>query len=898
MYVFRALTTDAVLRCSHGTGQVQLGPGAKGFGIGTKPAVRAVDVLNQPVKGCKDCKVVLTVAFGQEPGLTIDGSPVLTEVAYGTTNAGTWQVVIPAAGAVAVGPWLDPAAPNGSSEASEPAAEDPPPAGQPLYVREWRSYRCPAEREYRPDVSPKRADGLPLSRGRDPAGKWLYVFTLAGRRPKFHGEYRAMGGTARRVVGPLRATADPPPPEWGAPLNLPPETPYGLLLTRMRLPRKALRWLEKVHSRWWNEQRVVAGRGEVWATDPLAVADELAARYAEHCDRLTAWTEPPGPPQYPLPQVKLGMELVVLFDRDSNDELKLEDELEGGREAVREYVGRYTDDAKGLGRLAESAGVELSRWLGHPLFVTLAAAHQVYPEADMPVFLDVYARCVARGLESFAGQRLIAELRAGKGAVPLDYLMPSGPSPAKVSAAVAKAAESVVKIWRAAALAAKVSDRGYRTELVLRPLAILFPTAGVAEYLPNGTVRYWVGSAARPVVVARAVWEQRPGWGARLAEAGGHLKEIAVALQVLNLGTAVWKVADDPAADRGWNLAGVGGSVGSILSDDTVRALIRARLLGRPAWGWLYLSDRTAARVGMLAAFVDTLLGVRDVYTALRNDDPTAAIAPAGRTVVNALVLSAAAEKAATIAPGGLLARLTARAGRLWSRFFRRIPVPVSRAARGIARVLRHPLVLIALVIIELLLAFRTRSALQQLAKNGPFGTNPGGGGTKPKWAARPTNEWPGHPDVVLDAFYRLVAAFEVTAGGGQTPWVRVTYGAVFQPAGRVEIEVLWGDGRREQLTITPGTGGKPSAPADWSAVSLPKGQGLEVRRTESMSGGPNAVKCRVRLDILGTGLLCVPGSNSWFELPLPSRATDTATGSSLDVEIERPSPNAAGDAP
>lgn len=859
--MFRVLTTNSVLRCSHGSGRVQLGPGSACYKIGGVPALRVADVVGRPVSGCKDCQKVTAISAGEETGLKIAGSPVLTMVANGTTNAGTWRVAPEATGAVAIGPWFDPSAPD--EAVSEFFAEQHDSHKTELMVREWFQYRCPSAEECAPDPAPKRANGLPLPRIRSATAKWLYVFDLSARRPQYRGEYR-VGDIAYRVLGPARSREHPPEPEYSLPIKLAPGK-YGLLLSRIRLPGRACKWLERVRTYWWAAQEVTDGQTEVWGTDPLSVAEELSARYREHCERLAEWTEPPGIKGYPIAEVRLATELVALFRQDPDDQLKLETELEGGRAAVQRYVRKYSELVAGYGRLTEAAGGEMTHWLEHPIFAAFAAAHAVFPETDMPVLLKVYAGCVECAAESFAGQRHLDRLAAGNGPISLDYLMPLRQTPAKITKAVIRAARSVVQIWEALAKQ-RILVRREQIEGVLRSLSRLFPDAEIVEVLPDGRIRSWSGTTNKPGVLARA---------------DEYLPAIKAALHVLNLGAAVWKLADEPASERTWNVAGAGGRVGAVLADTRVRALIRSRLLGQNARNLLYLSSTTAARVNAAAAFVETILGIRDTYKAIRDDDPTGAIAPAGRTVVNALLLDAAVRKV----PEGLVTRMMGWVTTRTARLFGWIPSPVLRTVQRLAQFLRHPIVLLVFIGLEVWLAFRTRAPLQQLVKASAFGTNPGGGGAKPTWAALPTADWPLAPDVVLEAFYRLLTAFEVAAQGGTAPRVRVMCAVAFQSASRVEIEFKWQDGTSERVTVRPGMTPPIIQPTAWQITKLSEGSGIEVRRTQR-GAYKMAVGCSVRVDVFAIGSCWVPNQDQWVELKLPPLADKIVEGKSLDVEI------------
>jgi hypothetical protein len=327
--MFRVLTTSARLRCSHMTGTVQLGPGAAHARSRGAPILRQVDVLHRPVSGCKDCRAVTAVNLGAEECWMVEDSPVLTELAHGTANAGTWFVEPVSGWAPLIGltpNWLGTvaAAPRAETAASQvvdkgPLVEDD--LSPLLHLRAWRFCLPHGRGEWRPDPAPPEAGGASAGSYQSLAGSWLYVFRRSSSHATWLGEHQ------------LAYTM--PDARW-------PEQP-----------------------------------------------PEMVNAYA---------------------QAQLAGLLLAILDKDSQNKWGLRSRLARDGATLRAEAERYTSTLKKLARAVELASQQLCARLESPLWELIATAHRTREVEDFAPFLEVYAECIDRLLESKDGEEYLSRM--------------------------------------------------------------------------------------------------------------------------------------------------------------------------------------------------------------------------------------------------------------------------------------------------------------------------------------------------------------------------------------------------------------------------------------------------------------------------------------------------------
>lgn len=913
--MFRLITTASELVCNHG-GKVTPGPGSEAFKIGELNALRVRDVLQQPVV-CDKCKRVTAVTKGYEPKLrqgsspapltSDDGSPLLTEIAGGTTDAGMWWVAVPAAGAARVAPGVDPPSGPAPDETPAPPPDDTHPErdiSRPLVVSARRAYRAPDPDTLQFDPAPQDEYGVGVS-ATVAAGGWLYVFDAAGRRPTFRREYRvAAEGRVEEVKGGFRAkgTVGPPPPlappAW---LRVPlgkggAARKYLFLLSPVRLTERAAgRWAGRAGAA---VVTVGPATRAAEATDPLRVAEWLGRVYEGRCDRLVERATWLGPGLHASHEPARGLLARLLVPLLDNPALDLKDDLKADGESLRAFNQEHEEKVRKLTAGAEHAGEQLTRWLRSGLWREVEAAYDEfrapgYPGDDYHHLLRAYGRCTTRLPESAAGRSYLDRLAAAeRGHFLWDAATRSKPVPEGVFKAVKKSPDVLAKLWGGVAyflghpkVGVKVAEYTLALHLYLRVPGepkVLFPFTHPVRLGPSRPLIPLVDpAAAADKLAATLTWLTDPAVRSRFVD---HAK---TALSVANLAVALDKLRRENKAENWATLVGAASEV-------VEKGLTSA---GHKAPGWL----------GRVTAVCTMFTAASDAHQGVAHNDPGLVIG-SGMIIVGTLIGLNAAELGAlgvaglsaswwtvvgavVVGAGYLIAVLASKqdAERFalhceWGKYYPPLP--------------KYP-------------AWAIADKYDRL----PAASWEHAGTGRLKWAEHTYNEWENRPDRQLAALLRLVAGFRVTVAGRTA--VRIDPGLTF-PGSRFEVVIRLPDGMGDErypgFSIDP-AGGPPASLPGWDAT-IPASVSRNSERGLTVTPGPlppglavtdgwryQGFTCWVRLDVFGNGALLIPGAKSWVELVceptgLPAYSTlhreyvpPAATSTAVDCLAAGPAP-------
>jgi hypothetical protein len=919
--MFRVLNTDAQLVCNHGAGKVRLGPGADFFVVRGKPALRVSDVLHRPVEGCPYCRLVQSVQLGEEACLSLGGEDVLTELAFGATNAGVWSV-LPAPGwSVQIGLTVDLSRSQAAPDPARPQADrTPEPAEKewsgPLFLREWRSFLCPKPEPgaFEPDPQPLDACGLELPWDRPVNSPWLYVFAVgAGGRLRLDGEYLVWDGeTVQQVRSGLRSAGTPPEPELAptGPLRLPLKggrAAYAFFASHVRLTRRALDRIARCP-----ELRPVEVTREtvtVAVTNPLTVAEGLARRYVSARDLLLEYglpTETAGLPSRPMPQrILLARLLQQIIDGDPNDRLGLDEKLRDGRSVVQQNLDTYAQEVSRLAYWAEQAAEQLTRWLTCALWQATVSAYQTYPDPDFVFVLKVYGACVDRLKESEIGRKFLDKVLKNRRHFVHPYVPPAPTpdrwAPDRVFEVVRKTPEAVVQIWEALVAPTLHRGRGPILDAWVVSLRVALRLSREAldwEKLSGKLVRVWRQSQFIEVSLEFGLKLVRPSAVLNRAAKGVNallanealFTRLQLALELVNVGLAVQKVLGGEKIEQGRNAFEFLGAAVDALNAaarllstlEPAEEMFSGRLLG------LFARRGVLTGLGAASGLLDAIGGGLAVHRALSMNNPKAAAGPA----------------------------LTALGG--WMAFVSVVQAtPYAVLLGWFAKFPRAGLVGVALLALGALTSasIGTETEIQKFARSSEWGKARGKRGdlSRPNWAGKAFPEWAGDPETQVRALCRLLAAFRIQATWFRKGFLagflkaRIHLGSLLLPTTRVEVvfdfwhfldaihrpgfAVEWGGPR---VWPIPGRDA-----ADMGRVwkhETNQECWLEVETAFPLErpGHPvhhiGGATCRVRVDVFGDGRLYVPGPTAWVNYEVPSVSGQfefkfMGEASSLDVD-------------
>jgi hypothetical protein len=743
---------------------------------------------------------------------------------------------------------------------------------RPFRLAEWRFFWFPAgpagPTDPLPDPCP---DGRPEESVAALADRWVYVFRRAAAGAtvaQLECRVDAAGDLACVDLAAARGRRPEPGAPAGRTLMLPismagkPQL-YAFFAARLRLPLAAIEQLKAEVGRLL--PTVDLSRPEAFyfplahpedmvlrMVDPLAVAENLNAVYQAARDRLVNYVTPNASQSEQeraaviLRQKKILLSTVLknLLDTDSQNALHLRERFAPGMvEEMQEFLQHDEDEKKTLEAAVEHAGIALCQWLESRWIETAHQLYRLQPQRDLTAFFRGYARAVARLKECRAGRAFLAGMLRNKAHWVRTNVLPEKEELVtdEVYQVFRKNAIALLALWEELVpVALEVYGKEYINDCVG---ALYFLSREEFLVVDPLTKQVLLRIGGRPVEQTVELYTVRvrekafARWLKGLHESAGLnkvLRNFAQGIELVNLALALksFFTAEGMAAD----LKAVIGVIGAAADTITAFQLV------------LNLTKKSAARVAMVSAIIDMVLGGWDALEMARRNDYKAM---AGYATVAAGSALTAVGLALTMTGGGTATTV--------------VGLPVAGA-----------LTLAGIILVGggWIVAAYKDSDLQVFVRHCLWGDSYGAGSDDPKWAGGHLHEWRTNLDRQLAALFNLLAAYTITSEDARQVAIHTS---LVLPSSRLSIqfETLFNLNRRHQAAVLIDCGKETAVHSDEPVNRVV----FEVKRSEDhrvtysvgigWPAGPQyqdymdqvSCTCEVSLDLFGDGQHKVPGS-------------------------------------